>query len=150
MLITFIVSQITLNAQSLKDIQYPDMVVEKVTSIYDGDTFRATIKGYPKIIGYRIPIRINRIDTPELRAKCKKEKQLALKAKQFTVSMLRKAKVIKLKHIKRGKYFRLIADVYVDGISIGNELLKHHLAVIYNGGTKCNWCKTKLPKIKKL
>jgi len=137
----FLLLAISLNAQTLKEITFEDATVEKVTSIYDGDTFRANIKGYPKIIGYRIPIRVNGIDTPELKAKCKQEKQLALKAKQFTVSRLRKARVIKLKHIKRGKYFRLIADVYVDNISLGDELLKYKLAVKYNGGTKIDWCK---------
>jgi endonuclease YncB( thermonuclease family) len=46
--------------------------------------------------------------------KCDKEKQLARKAKQFPVEHLRTAKSITLKNIKRGKYFRLIADVYFD------------------------------------
>jgi endonuclease YncB( thermonuclease family) len=119
------------------------MSVEKVTSIYDGDTFRANIKGYPKIIGYRMSIRINAIDTPELKGKCLKEKQLARAAKQLTVSLLRSAKYIELKNPKRGKYFRIIADVYADDISIANELIKNNLAVPYHGGTKIDWCKQK-------
>lgn len=85
-------------------------------------------------------IRINGIDTPEMRAKCDKEKVLARKAKKLTVSLLRGAKLIELKNIKRGKYFRLIADVYVDGILIADKLQKNHLAVPYDGGTKIDWC----------
>ncbi len=46
---------------------YGDAVVAEVTSIYDGDTFRCNIDGYPGIAGERIGIRINGIDTPEMR-----------------------------------------------------------------------------------
>lgn len=119
---------------------YPDATVSEVTSIYDGDTFRANIAGWPAIIGERIGIRINGIDTPEMRGKCESEKQLARKAKQATVAMLRKAKVIELRNLQRGKYFRIVADVYVDGVSVGSELIKKKLAVAYDGGTKINWC----------
>jgi micrococcal nuclease len=104
-----------------------------VISIYDGDSFRANIKDYPPIVGEHMAIRINGIDTPELRGKCEKEKQLARKAKQFTVKHLRAAKSITLKNIKRGKYFRLIADVYIDGSSLGDLLLQHEHAVKYRG-----------------
>lgn len=131
------------HAQALKDIKFDDMSVEKVTSIYDGDTFRANIKGYPKIIGYRVPIRVNGIDTPELRAKCTKEKELARAAKQITVNLLRNAQKIELKNVKRGKYFRIIADVYVDGKLLSDELLEKGVAVRYSGSTKIDWCKQK-------
>jgi len=115
--------------------------VQEVTSIYDGDTFRANIKDYPKIIGYRVSIRINGIDTPELRGKCKEEIKLARAAKKKTVSLLRGAKHIELRNMKRGKYFRILADVYVDDISLSSELLKGGYAVKYSGGHKIDWCK---------
>jgi micrococcal nuclease len=107
-----------------KDKSYGNVTIIEVTSIYDGDTFRANLKGYPAIIGEHMYIRINGIDTPELRGKCDKEKQLARLAKQFTVEHLRAAKSIILKNIKRGKYFRLIADVYIDGVSLGDQLVE--------------------------
>ena len=132
---------IQLNAESLKDMVFEDAVVSEVTSIYDGDTFRANIKGYPKIVGHRMAIRINGIDTPEIKSKCEKEKKLAREAKKLTVTLLRAAKTIELKNIKRGKYFRILADVYVDGVSIAKELLKKRLAVEYGGGTKVDWCR---------
>ena len=123
-----------------KEVNYGDVKVLEVTSIYDADTFRANLKGYPAIVGEHMSIRINGFDTPELRGKCDKEKQLARKAKQFTVEHLRAAKSIILKDIKRGMYFRLIADVYVDGISLGEQLIKHGNAVRYEDGTKKIWC----------
>jgi micrococcal nuclease len=127
-------------AINAKDKSYGDVKVLEVTSIYDGDTFRANIKGYPAIVGEHMAIRINGIDTPELRGKCDKEKQLARKAKQFTVEHLRAAKSITLKNIKRGKYFRLIADVYIDGVSLGVLLVKQGHAIKYVGKTKKSWC----------
>ena len=93
---------------SAKDKSFGNANVLEVTSIYDGDTFRANIKDFPAVIGESMSIRINGIDTPELRGKYDKEKQLA---KQFTVERLRAAESVVLKNIKRGKYFRLIAIV---------------------------------------
>lgn len=135
--ITLLIFPLGLKAE---DQNYGDANILDVTSIYDGDTFRANLKEYPPIIGDNVSIRINGIDTPELRGKCDKEKQLARKAKQFTVEHLRAAKSIILKNIKRGKYFRLIADVYVDGVSLGDQLLKQGHAVKYTGKTKQGWC----------
>ena len=120
---------------------YGTATVQEVTSIYDGDTFRANIKDYPKIIGYRVSIRINGIDTPELRGKCKEEIKMARAAKRKTVTLLRGAKHIELRNMKRGKYFRILADVYVDGVSVADELLKGGYAVRYSGGHKIDWCK---------
>ena len=139
-IIVFVFS-ISSYAGLLKDIEFDDVVVDKITSVYDGDTFRANIKGYPKIVGYRMSVRILGIDTPELKAKCKREKDLAINAKRLTASMLGDGKRIELRNIKRGKYFRILADVYVDGISIGDELIRNNLALKYDGGTKIDWCK---------
>ncbi len=119
---------------------YGQVTINEITSIYDGDTFRATVKEWPAVIGERIPIRVNGIDTPELRGKCEEEKKQAKAAKQFTVALLRDAKVIELRNMDRGKYFRILADVYVDGTSLGDELIKAGLAVPYDGGTKKDWC----------
>ena len=59
-----------------KDKSFGNATALEITSIYDGDTFRANIKGFPAVIGEHMSIRINGIDTPELRGKCDKEKQL--------------------------------------------------------------------------
>ena len=138
-LLTLLLTLITTNL-SAKTNNYGNATVAEVTSIYDGDTFRANIIGFPTIVGEHMSIRINGIDTPELRGKCPEEKAQAKLAKQFTVKHLRSAKRITLKNIKRGKYFRLIADVYVDGINLAEQLIKNNHAVEYQGKTKKNWC----------
>ena len=138
-LLTLLLTLITTNL-SAKTNNYGNATVAEVTSIYDGDTFRANIIGFPTIVGEHMSIRINGIDTPELRGKCPREKVQAKLAKQFTVKHLRSAKRITLKNIKRGKYFRLIADVYVDGVNLAEQLIKNNHAVEYQGKTKKNWC----------
>ena len=108
---------------SAKDKSFGNANVLEITSIYDGDTFRANIEGFPAVIGESMSIRINGIDTPELRGKCDKEKQLVRLAKHFAVERLRAARSTTLKNIKRGKYFVLIANFYVDDIdSRGSSL----------------------------
>lgn len=118
---------------------YGDAAVSEVTSIYDGDTFRCNLQGYPPIAGERIGIRVNGIDTPELRDNRPVIKALARKAKQFTVQRLREGQEIVLRNMKRGKYFRIVADVYIDGRSLGEELIAAELAKPYDGGKKPKW-----------
>jgi len=127
-------------AVSLKDTSYGSVTVTDVTSIYDADTFRVNINEWPDIVGRRMSVRVNGIDAPEIRGKCKEEKRLARLAKQFTVKFLRSGKRIDLRNIKRGKYFRLLADVYVDNMSLSEALIKGNRARVYDGGTKSSWC----------
>ncbi|MDC3315572.1 thermonuclease family protein [Candidatus Thioglobus sp.] len=120
--------------------EYGTVTVSKVISVYDGDTFRADIDSLPPIVGKNIPIRLNGVDTPEIQAKCQYEKDLALEARDFVRSKLANAKEIKLNKLQRGKYFRLVADVMVDGVSLGQELLENEFAYKYSGGKKSSWC----------
>lgn len=127
-------------AENLKDMTFGNAVVSKITSIYDADTFRVNIKGWPGIVGHRMSVRVNGVDAPEMRGKCQKEKERARKAKQFTVAVLRAGKRIELRNIRRGKYFRLLADVYVDGKNLAELLIKNGHARPYHGGHRQGWC----------
>lgn len=118
---------------------YGDVIVSQISSVYDGDTFRATIPDYPPIIGQDMPIRIRGIDCPEIRDKRKEERQLAVRAREFTKSKLKNGTVIRLKNIQRGKYFRIIADVEIDGKDLGSMLIQARLARRYDGGERGQW-----------
>ncbi len=120
--------------------EYGTAIVSKVISVYDGDTFRVDIDSLPPIVGKNIPIRLNGLDTPEIRGKCQYEKDLALKARDFVRNKLANAKEIKLTKLQRGKYFRVVADVMIDGVSLEQELLDNELAYKYTGGKKSSWC----------
>lgn len=122
---------------------YGNVTVSEITSIYDADTFRVNIKDYPPIVGERVSIRVNGVDAPEIRGKCESEKIAAQKAKQFTVEALRSAKIVELRNIERGKYFRILADVYADGNSLAEGLIKSGHARAYDGGKRLGWCTNK-------
>ncbi|CAA0082718.1 thermonuclease family protein [Zhongshania aliphaticivorans] len=120
--------------------EFGDARVAVVRTIYDGDTFRVNIAGWPAVVGDSMPVRIKGIDTPELRGKCQLEKDAARAAKQFSVRRLREGRVIELRSIERDKYFRLLAEVWIDGVSLGDQLINNGFAVSYDGGTKVVWC----------
>ena len=126
---------------SLAKAQYGSVIVTKVISVYDGDTFRVDIDSLSPIVGKNIPVRLEGVDTPEINGKCQYEKDLAIEARDFVRNKLSKAKEIKLNEIQRGKYFRVVAKVFIDGVSLEKELLDKDLAYKYKGGKKINWCK---------
>ena len=138
LLLVFILFLGVFSAQAAPE--YGTVIVSKVISVYDGDTFRVDIDSLPPIVGKNIPIRLNGVDTPEIQGKCQHERDLALKARDFVRNKLANAKEIKLTKIQRGKYFRVIADVIIDGVSLEQELLENKLAYKYTGGKKSSWC----------
>ena len=135
----FLICFLSLNTYAAK--QYGSVTVSKVISVYDGDTFRVNIDSLPSIVGKNIPVRLEGVDTPEINGKCQYEKDLALEARDFVSSKLSNAVEILLNDLQRGKYFRIVAKVYIDGVSLEEELLQNGLAYQYNGGKKSNWCK---------
>jgi len=110
-----------------------------VSRVYDGDTFYVNIEGYPPIIGSNIGIRVNGLDTPELRTRNKYEKQLGYVAKDLAVSLLMGTNRITFKNTQRGKYFRIVADVYINDENYADILIASNLAYSYDGGTKKSW-----------
>ncbi|CAK8712276.1 Endonuclease YncB, thermonuclease family [Candidatus Electrothrix gigas] len=108
---------------------------------YDGDTITVNIKDQHPLIGENIPVRVAGIDTPEIKGKCAQEKELAHEAKEVVYELFQHGRKVKLKNLRRGKYFRIIADVYVGRKNVANVLVKKGLAVRYDGGTKgYDWC----------
>ena len=118
---------------------YGKVTVDEVVSIYDGDTFTVTIRNWPAIVGDRISVRIYGIDTPEMRDERPRVQALARAAKQRVVQRLREGKRIELRNLRRDKYFRVLAEVWVDGRSLADELVAAGLAHPYDGGTKQSW-----------
>lgn len=116
------------------------IIVDEVVSVYDGDTFRVNIHHWPSIVGEEISIRVRGIDSPEMRGVDDDMKELALAARDVVDDALRRANTIELYNLERGKYFRIIADVSVDGDDLANMLLDRGLAKSYDGeGPRPTW-----------
>ena len=108
---------------------------------YDGDTITFNLPNLHPIIGKKIRVRLNGLDTPEIRGKCDKEKYNAEQARDMVTDILKDAERIDLKNMGRGKYFRIVADVYVDGENLAEALIDSGMAVKYDGGKKnARWC----------
>lgn len=135
-LTTFLLSMAT----SAAPMEYGSIVVSEIRSIYDADSFKIHIEGWPDIIGKSISIRVDGVDAAEIRGKCDKEKILARAAKKFTVEKLRSAKTVELRRMRRGKYFRILAEVYVDGVNLADLLIESGHGRPYHGGTRLGWC----------
>ena len=114
---------------------------------YDADTITVNIPAVPAVIGKEISIRVAGIDTAEMRGGTPCTKEAAKRAKDWVATKLNAAQRIDLVDVERGKYFRLVARVIVDGIDLSQELLRHGLAVPYDGGTKAvtDWCRIPVP-----
>ena len=106
---------------------------------YDADTITVNIKNVPRIIGKNISVRVRHIDSPEMRTHNACEKEAARTAKKLIENLLKNAKRIDLENVDKDKYFRLLADVKVDGQDLKQVLLKNHLAYPYEGDTKKKW-----------
>ena len=118
---------------------YSDVSVSRIIKVIDGDTFRVDINELSDIIGKNIRIRILGIDAPEINGKCAFEKELAIKARDFVQILLDNADSVILKNLDRGNFFRLLAEVIVDGKNLGELLIAKDLAVRYQG-KKSSWC----------
>ena len=133
--------------------QAADIYAEYVRN-YDGDTVTVDLVDLRDIdldgtyapLWDNIGIRVAGVDTPEIRGKCPAEKVLAKQAKYLVRDALKDAEFITLRNAKRGKYFRIVADIILEPgteneRNLKDLLLDANLAVEYNGGRKTkSWC----------
>ena len=112
-----------------------------VIKVYDGDTITiASRLPYKESPLYRFQIRLNGIDSPEIKGKTDEEKAAAQKSRQELESLILNKTVI-LKNKSQEKYGRILADVYLvinvgEHLNVNSWLLDHGYAVPYNGGKK--------------
>lgn len=114
--------------------------------VYDADSITVRIKNIHPLFGggqKGIAIRVLGVDTPEIRGKTLCEKLKAKEARDYVRSLLKKAKRIDVENVSRGKYFRVVGNVIIDGKSLTSKLLAKGYAYPYYGRTKkkVDWCK---------
>lgn len=121
----------------------------RVIKVYDADTITIASKlPYDASPLYRLSVRLNGIDTPEMKGKdvSNDEKEAAKAAREFVYKLVFN-KYVRLENIESEKYGRILADVYIGDINLNELLLKERYAVKYDGGTKkkpTSWLKYKI------
>ena len=113
---------------------------DQVVSVYDGDTFKIDLPSMHPLFGDDLSIRLFGVDTPEMRGTTDEVKALAMQAQQLTEKALKGASKIELRNPQRGKYFRIISEVWIDGESLAEMLKAKGLAKNYDGeGARPEW-----------
>jgi micrococcal nuclease len=118
----------------------------RVIKVYDGDTITIASKlPFDNSPLYRLSVRLNGIDTPEIKGKTEDEKTAAKQARD-ALSNLILNKYVTLKNIQTEKYGRILADVFIGEVHLNEWLITEKYALKYNGGTKripTSWLKYK-------
>jgi micrococcal nuclease len=108
----------------------------QVIKVYDGDTITIASKlPFSDSPLYRLSVRLNGIDTPEIKGKTDDEKTAAKQARD-AVSNLILNKYVTLQNIQTEKYGRILADVFIGELHLNQWLVNERYAVKYDGGTK--------------
>ena len=110
----------------------------RVIKVYDADTITIASKlPYDASPIYRLSVRLNGIDTPEIKGKgvSDEEKNAAKVARDFVYNLVFN-KYVRLENVQSEKYGRILADVYIGDTHLNELLIKERYAVKYDGGTK--------------
>jgi micrococcal nuclease len=117
----------------------PGPIPAQVVSVYDGDTITVRARIW---LGQEVEtkVRLDGIDTPELRGKCEGEKALAKKARDFLTDLA--GSTVTLRDIRYGKYAgRVVAKVFTEsGEDIVASLIHAGHGRAYSGGKRQGWC----------
>lgn len=127
----------------LLNITYNDTVefvapitTAKVIKVYDGDTITVASRLTPEMPTiYRFHVRLNGIDTPEIKGGSPNEKELAIRARDALSEKIL-GKIVTLENNKTEKYGRILSDVYLGDVHLNQWMLQNHYAIEYDGGTK--------------
>ena len=122
--------------QYLENIEYknttifiPQIEYGKVIKVYDGDTITIAAPVY------RFSVRLNGIDTPEMKGGSVHEKELAIIARD-ALSAKVMGKIVNLRNTTLEKYGRLLSDVFLEDENINEWMISQKYAVAYDGGKK--------------
>ena len=111
----------------------------RVLSVYDGDTVKVEAAMWPGLT-WTGSVRVEGVDTPEIRGKCEGEKRKAVAARDFVRESV--GGRITLVNVKRGKYAgRVVARIrLVDGSDLTELLIQAKHGRPYDGGRRQGWC----------
>ena len=106
---------------------------DQVVEVYDGDTYKINLPTQHPIFGNELSIRLAGVDTPEMKGTSGEVKALAMQAREVAENVLKGADKIELRNPQRGKFFRVVAETWIDGESLADILKAKGLAKDYDG-----------------
>lgn len=117
----------------------PNVYEAKVISNYDGDNITVEVSVWLGQV-LTTSVRVDGINTPEIRGKCQVEKELAIEVKKRTRELTTAG--VSLNSVRWGKYAkRVIALVTLkDGRNLADVLIAEGHARPYSGGKRLGWC----------
>ena len=102
----------------------------RCVSVYDGDTVTLDISLGFNVVMHKQKVRLLGINTPEVRGE---ERELGLVSRDRLRELIDDKDVIIVTHRdKGGKYGRLLATIYLDGVNINQQLVDEGLAEVYD------------------
>ena len=107
----------------------------KVTRVVDGDTVDVDIYLGFGMVYKKQRVRMMGIDTPESRTRDLEEKFYG-KASKANLKKILNGKDVELVSHDKGKFGRILGDIYCDGKSVNSEMVKVGHAVAYYGQNK--------------
>lgn len=112
----------------------------RVVRIVDGDTLIVRARIW---LGQEVEtaVRLDGIDTPELKSPCAAERELAGRARD-TIAGLTDGRSVVLRDVRYGKYAgRVLARIETEsGQDLATALLERGLGRAYRGGRRVGWC----------
>lgn len=118
----------------------------KVSEVTDGDTFVFTAHPWPEIVVGPYSLRVDGVDTPEIRGKCQSEKDHAQRAKAFTEALLNangnwaKLTTIGCTGKGSGGFGRCRAHVNIAGTDLATALINSGNGRVNHGEARLSWC----------
>lgn len=136
--LTTLFCSLAMNAPAKDRLAGP--VLAEVVRVIDGDTILVRAKIW---LGQEVEtkVRLNAIDTPELKGKCPQERLLAIKARDFVYATIQGGPIV-LRDIQYGKYAgRVVSTIETqDGQNLAALLIARGLGYDYHGGKRRKWC----------
>ncbi|MEQ9174413.1 MAG: thermonuclease family protein [Alphaproteobacteria bacterium] len=114
-------------------------VAAEVVRVVDGDTVAVRARVWVGLTADSL-VRLDGVDTPELRGKCDQERALAEQARDFLTALIGDGQVL-LHGVASGKFAgRVVARMETANGDAGTALMAAGLARAYDGGARGGWC----------
>lgn len=118
----------------------------QLVKVVDGDTVDVSIDlGFGVWIRERL--RLSYIDAPESRTSNVLEKKAGLQVKSFIEDKLSSGEFLLNTSKSNDKYGRFMATIFIDNVSLNQELVDLGYARVYHGEKKQPWLESELLKI---